>query len=48
MCFQIITQELGRRIQENHEKGVNAYTLVYLPGAWALTDPPKTFGELLA
>lgn len=25
-----------------------AYNLIYLPGAWAKTDPPGSFGELIA
>jgi cellulose synthase/poly-beta-1,6-N-acetylglucosamine synthase-like glycosyltransferase len=29
-------------------KNLRGYSLAYLPGAWALTDPPKNFGELIA
>ena len=31
----------------NGEKRPKAYKLVYIPGAWATTDPPENFGTLI-
>ena len=40
MCFWIITQNLKEMIERNGINVAKSFTLVYLPGAWALTDPP--------
>jgi len=31
----------------NGKKRPKAYKLVYIPGAWATTDPPDNFGTLI-
>lgn len=49
MCFWIITQQLTEIVgKDGGLNGTKSFTLVYLPGAWALTDPPQTFGDLIA
>jgi cellulose synthase/poly-beta-1,6-N-acetylglucosamine synthase-like glycosyltransferase len=42
MCFKIITQK------KKEDDTVIAYNLIYYPGAWAKTDPPDSFGYLIA
>jgi hypothetical protein len=60
MCFKIITQKLSDEDECcpgctccgicccEEEKDPKAYNLIYYPGAWAKTDPPASFGELIA
>jgi len=46
MCFKIITQKIEAQLIA--EIGTAAYNLIYYPGAWAKTDPPDSFGNLIA
>ena len=47
MCFKIITQKIEES-NKNQTDEPKAYNLIYYPGAWAKTDPPGSFGELIA
>ncbi len=47
MCYQIIQQEISKRDMPNGKKRPKAYKLVYIPAAWATTDPPEDFGKLI-
>eukprot|EP00347_Sterkiella_histriomuscorum_P019417 403341703 len=44
MCFEIVSQT--RSVEDKNQQ--QAYDLVYLPGAIAVTDPPDRFWKLIA
>ena len=59
MCFKIITQKVSDEDTCcpsccccmcccAEDEAPKAYNLIYFPGAWAKTDPPASFGELIA